>query len=182
MIMRVSFRSLSSPNLSQIRKFSQIRIDCNAKKDFFLIIRAMEKKDLTGASQVHKLAFVRQRHSPQWLEYTFSASTRTLCYISERDGEVEGLKLFLICTPPYCLSLAITDSMIGSYTALYTAILIYMLLGKTTGFESLSWQSCHLLSYPPKHLKISSHIHSPYLYSEKQNKRPVAITGTENHN
>jgi len=55
-----------------------------------LIIRAMEKKDLTQTSQVHKLAFVRQHHSLQWLERTFSAFPRTLCYVSERDGKIEG--------------------------------------------------------------------------------------------
>ncbi len=53
-------------------------------------IRFMEKADLEGAAEVHRLAFVRQRQSYEWLQCNFNASPRFLNFVAERDGEIVG--------------------------------------------------------------------------------------------
>lgn len=50
----------------------------------------MEVNDLPYASLVHKEAFVRQRHSLDWLECNLNAHPRMLSFVAEIDSLVVG--------------------------------------------------------------------------------------------
>lgn len=50
----------------------------------------MEESDLNGASSVHKLAFIRQLFSFEWLECSFKAYPRFLSYVAEINDEIVG--------------------------------------------------------------------------------------------
>ncbi|MFT6909796.1 MAG: ribosomal protein S18 acetylase RimI-like enzyme [Oleiphilaceae bacterium] len=53
-------------------------------------IRFMEKADLEGAASVHKLAFIRQKNSLEWIQCNFNAFPRFLNFVAEKNGEVVG--------------------------------------------------------------------------------------------
>ena len=55
-----------------------------------LIIRTMTGEDLPQAAGVHKEAFPRQTRSEEWLECTFQAAPRMLCYVAIVRGVVAG--------------------------------------------------------------------------------------------
>ena len=53
-------------------------------------IRRMSSEDLFQASEVHALSFTRQTHSYDWLQCTFKAFPRTLCYVAIKDETIAG--------------------------------------------------------------------------------------------
>ena len=53
-------------------------------------IRFMAKSDLEGAASVHKLAFIRQKNSLEWIKCNFNAFPRFLNFVAEKNGEVAG--------------------------------------------------------------------------------------------
>lgn len=53
-------------------------------------IRLMEGADLNGATEVHKLAFVRQQRSYEWLACNLNAFPRILCFIAENEHGIVG--------------------------------------------------------------------------------------------
>lgn len=53
-------------------------------------IRLMTQDDLTEASLVHKLAFVRQGHSLEWLTCIYKAFPRNIIFVAECEGQVVG--------------------------------------------------------------------------------------------
>lgn len=55
-----------------------------------LNIRLMKQADLTKAAVVHQLAFVRQRHSLEWLECSFNAFPRYMMFVAEIENKVVG--------------------------------------------------------------------------------------------
>lgn len=57
-------------------------------------IRLMQPADLPAAAAVHRLAFVRQNHSLEWLGATLAAYPRFLCYLAEDQGAVVGYILW----------------------------------------------------------------------------------------
>lgn len=50
----------------------------------------MKQADLTKAAVVHQLAFVRQRHSLEWLECSFNAFPRYMMFVAEIENKVVG--------------------------------------------------------------------------------------------
>lgn len=59
-----------------------------------LSIRAMRLTDLAAAAEVHRLAFVRQKLSDEWLAATLNAYPRFLCYVAEVGGSIAGYILW----------------------------------------------------------------------------------------
>ncbi|WP_205890235.1 GNAT family N-acetyltransferase [Pseudomonas jilinensis] len=57
-------------------------------------IRPMHPDDLSAAAEVHRLAFVRQKQSEQWLASTLAAFPRFLCFVAEEAGQVLGFILW----------------------------------------------------------------------------------------
>jgi len=53
-------------------------------------IRSMEKTDLENVAEIHKLTFVRQQNSLQWIQCNFNAFPRFLCFVAEIKGEIVG--------------------------------------------------------------------------------------------
>ncbi|WP_220461268.1 GNAT family N-acetyltransferase [Colwellia sp. MB3u-4] len=53
-------------------------------------IRFMGKNDLESVANVHKLAFVRQQHSFEWMQCSFNAFPRVLSFVGEKDGKIVG--------------------------------------------------------------------------------------------
>lgn len=54
----------------------------------------MKKEDLSGASLVHKEAFIRQRLSYEWLECNLNAFPRFICFVAEVDQTILGYILW----------------------------------------------------------------------------------------
>jgi len=57
-------------------------------------VRAMRHADLELAAGVHRLAFVRQQHSLEWLTATLAAYPRFLCYVAQVQGALAGYILW----------------------------------------------------------------------------------------
>ncbi|WKD29922.1 GNAT family N-acetyltransferase [Halomonas sp. KG2] len=55
-----------------------------------MVIRLMMKEDLPSTALVHKLAFVRQNYSNEWLECNLNAFSRCLIYVAEIEKEIVG--------------------------------------------------------------------------------------------
>ncbi len=55
-----------------------------------MVIRLMMKEDLPSTALVHKLAFVRQNYSNEWLECNLNAFPRYLIYVAEIEKEIVG--------------------------------------------------------------------------------------------
>lgn len=53
-------------------------------------IRLMEKMDLEKVAEIHKLTFVRQQNSLQWIQCNFNAFPRFLCFVAQIKGEIVG--------------------------------------------------------------------------------------------
>lgn len=45
-----------------------------------VIIREMQLADIEAVAEIHRMAFVRQKHSVAWLKSNLSARPKTLCY------------------------------------------------------------------------------------------------------
>lgn len=52
-----------------------------------MIVRLMQESDLPKAALVHQSAFVRQRHSLEWLQCNFNAFPRYLIYVAEIEEQ-----------------------------------------------------------------------------------------------
>ena len=50
----------------------------------------MEKADLEGSASIHKLTFVRQNNSYQWMQCNLNAFPRFLNFVAEKNGEIVG--------------------------------------------------------------------------------------------
>lgn len=57
-------------------------------------IRPMLPVDLATAAEVHRLAFVRQKLSVEWLSATLNAYPRFLCYVADVPGKPAGYILW----------------------------------------------------------------------------------------
>lgn len=57
-------------------------------------VRSMHLQDLAAAAEVHRLAFVRQKHSVEWLSATLDAYPRFFCFVAESQGAVVGYILW----------------------------------------------------------------------------------------
>lgn len=57
-------------------------------------IRPMLPVDLATAAEVHRLAFVRQKLSVEWLSATLNAYPRFLCYVADVQGTPAGYILW----------------------------------------------------------------------------------------
>ncbi|MCW8344610.1 GNAT family N-acetyltransferase [Vibrio sp. ZSDZ65] len=56
----------------------------------------MNTSDLEAAAEIHKLTFVRQKQSYEWLQCNFNAFPRVLCFVAENnDKQISG---FIIWT------------------------------------------------------------------------------------
>lgn len=55
-----------------------------------MIIRFMEKVDLKGAANVHKLTFERQKNSYEWMQCNLNAFPRVLSFVVEKNDEIIG--------------------------------------------------------------------------------------------
>ncbi|GLR77145.1 N-acetyltransferase [Aliivibrio sifiae] len=53
-------------------------------------VRLMEQSDLNDTAEVHKLAFVRQKQSYEWLVCNFNAFPRVLCFVAEDSNGIIG--------------------------------------------------------------------------------------------
>lgn len=53
-------------------------------------IRLMKKTDLENVAEIHKLTFVRQQNSLQWIQCNFNAFPRFLNFIVEKEGKIVG--------------------------------------------------------------------------------------------
>jgi len=53
-------------------------------------VRLMEESDLNDTAEVHKLAFVRQKQSYEWLVCNFNAFPRVLCFVAEDRNGIIG--------------------------------------------------------------------------------------------
>jgi hypothetical protein len=51
-----------------------------------MVIRAMEKEDLDLVSLVHSQAFIRQRHSLEWIECNYRAFPRMQYFVAQEEG------------------------------------------------------------------------------------------------
>lgn len=52
-----------------------------------MLIRKMEKSDISGAAEVHRVSFTRQRLSFDWIESNYNAFPRILCYVAETSRQ-----------------------------------------------------------------------------------------------
>ncbi|WP_208640350.1 GNAT family N-acetyltransferase [Vibrio aquaticus] len=55
----------------------------------------MTDHDLAQAALVHQSAFVRQKHSKEWLECNFNAFPRYLIYVAEIESEIVGYIIWM---------------------------------------------------------------------------------------
>ncbi|MEH6798553.1 MAG: GNAT family N-acetyltransferase [Halopseudomonas sabulinigri] len=65
-----------------------------AEAQGLLIVRSMTLTDLQGAAEVHRLAFVRQRLSRDWLTATLAAHPRFLSFVATEQPRVVGYILW----------------------------------------------------------------------------------------
>ena len=47
-------------------------------------VRLMDKTDLDNVAEIHKLTFVRQQNSLQWIQCNFNAFPRFLNFVAEK--------------------------------------------------------------------------------------------------
>nr|WP_290951604.1 GNAT family N-acetyltransferase [Halomonas sp.] len=45
-------------------------------------VKEMQEVDLEAAAEVHRLAFIRQQHSLEWLESNLKATPKIFCYVA----------------------------------------------------------------------------------------------------
>lgn len=55
-----------------------------------LIIRPLQHQDLESAAEVHRLAFVRQTRSLDWLRSNLNAQPKTVCYAAMLEDQCVG--------------------------------------------------------------------------------------------
>jgi ribosomal protein S18 acetylase RimI-like enzyme len=58
-------------------------------------VRLMEKTDLDNVAEIHKLTFVRQQNSLQWIQCNFNAFPRFLNFVAEKEGEILGYIIWI---------------------------------------------------------------------------------------
>lgn len=58
-------------------------------------IRLMEKTDLENAAEIHRLTFVRQQNSLQWIQCNFNAFPRLLNFVAEKEGKILGYIIWI---------------------------------------------------------------------------------------
>ncbi|MEJ6122161.1 GNAT family N-acetyltransferase [Vibrio sp. 2-Bac 85] len=55
----------------------------------------MEKTDLENAAEIHRLTFVRQQNSLQWIQCNFNAFPRLLNFVAEKEGKILGYIIWI---------------------------------------------------------------------------------------
>lgn len=58
-------------------------------------VRLMQKTDLDNVAEIHKLTFVRQQNSLQWVQCNFNAFPRFLNFVAEKEGEILGYIIWI---------------------------------------------------------------------------------------
>lgn len=58
-------------------------------------VRLMQKTDLDNVAEIHKLTFVRQQNSLQWIQCNFNAFPRLLNFVAEKEGEILGYIIWI---------------------------------------------------------------------------------------
>ena len=58
-------------------------------------VRLMQKTDLDNVAEIHKLTFVRQQNSLQWIQCNFNAFPRFLNFVAEKEGEILGYIIWI---------------------------------------------------------------------------------------
>lgn len=58
-------------------------------------VRLMEKTDLENAAEIHRLTFVRQQNSLQWIQCNFNAFPRFLNFVAEKEGKILGYIIWI---------------------------------------------------------------------------------------
>ena len=58
-------------------------------------VRLMEKTDLENAAEIHRLTFVRQQNSLQWIQCNFNAFPRLLNFVAEKEGKILGYIIWI---------------------------------------------------------------------------------------
>lgn len=53
-------------------------------------VRFMDRKDLESVSEIHKIAFSRQRLSFKWLESSLNGFPRLLCFVAADNNRIPG--------------------------------------------------------------------------------------------
>lgn len=53
------------------------------------MVRAMLSTDIEAAAEVHRLAFVRQGLSREWMEANYRARPKTFCFVIEQPGSAQ---------------------------------------------------------------------------------------------
>jgi len=53
-------------------------------------VRLMTQSDLSAAADIHRLTFIRQKQSLQWLQCNFNAFPRFLCFVAEDKKCIVG--------------------------------------------------------------------------------------------
>ncbi|MEJ6079216.1 GNAT family N-acetyltransferase [Vibrio sp. 1-Bac 57] len=55
----------------------------------------MEKTDLENVAEIHRLTFVRQQNSLQWIQCNFNAFPRFLNFVAEKEGKILGYIIWI---------------------------------------------------------------------------------------
>jgi len=58
-------------------------------------VRLMEKTDLENVAEIHRLTFVRQQNSLQWIQCNFNAFPRFLNFVAEKEGKTLGYIIWI---------------------------------------------------------------------------------------
>ena len=58
-------------------------------------VRLMEKTDLDNVAEIHRLTFVRQQNSLQWIQCNFNAFPRFLNFVAEKEGKILGYIIWI---------------------------------------------------------------------------------------
>ncbi|WP_299661847.1 GNAT family N-acetyltransferase [uncultured Psychromonas sp.] len=58
-------------------------------------VRLMEKTDLENVAEIHRLTFVRQQNSLQWIQCNFNAFPRFLNFVAEKEGKILGYIIWI---------------------------------------------------------------------------------------
>ena len=58
-------------------------------------VRLMEKTDLDNVAEIHRLTFVRQQNSLQWIQCYFNAFPRFLNFVAEKEGKILGYIIWI---------------------------------------------------------------------------------------
>tara|TARA_R110001592_G_scaffold235701_8_gene493820 strand:+ start:2035 stop:2604 length:570 start_codon:yes stop_codon:yes gene_type:complete len=82
----IGFESLRNSFITHSLKLCYLCLNLG----LYMKIRAIKKMDLENVAEIHKLTFVRQQNSLQWIQCNFNAFPRFLSFVAEIKGEVVG--------------------------------------------------------------------------------------------